>query len=126
MQDSRAGLHFICASRLRHGSTFRRDPVSIKQTAVDMNLLLCGKAFSRFASIRRIEYVPGELDQGSGRKFQRRNGVVVISVEELPQLTDWSLEVRGKVYPLELALAPYESDLGTVTTFAECIPLASG
>jgi hypothetical protein len=82
-----------------------------------MRLLLSGKVFRKYSKLNRTDYLPE--DWVAPGKFHRSKGVIVISADELPQLTGWTVECDGKIIPLELALPPYRSELGTVTTFAK-------
>jgi hypothetical protein len=88
-----------------------------------MKLLLNGNEFYEYTKLTRINYLPGERSKRGGRTFGRGKGFVVISAKDLPEAADWSFDYRGRVYVLKLALPPYKSEAGTVTTFAE-IPAA--
>jgi len=84
-----------------------------------MKLLLRGQLYSQISRLNRVEFLPGMAGPRGKRTFYRARGIVVISRDELPQLAEWSIECRDATYPLELALAPYKSELGVITTFAK-------
>jgi hypothetical protein len=73
----------------------------------------------QYAKINRVDYLPGMPAPRGKRSFYKAEGVIVISPDALPQLTEWSLQCRGETFTLKMVLPPYKSELGIVTTFAK-------